>query len=702
MTNTNKFFSTESQLHYCIKLFLIRLDIDVDNKLLDYLFTIQNESDDPNFIRNQLLKLGIATDCQIYEPNQILNPSLYPCLVYSNEHSWLVGSVDNNGEVEFVNSNNRIDNELFNYRRLIISLVQNESRNRSNNILQVIYTSFYEEFKELLFISLLISALTFIVPFYIRILLGVVIPSESITSLILLAIGAIGLLFTFYQLGMQRSKKLASIVARLEYQISSKVFAKFLTLKYKDISLDYASKLERMNQNNSQMMNYIRDELSVALLDMPFLIIYLITIYIFVGNIVLVPLFTLIISTIFIYLSSIHYTAIANVRLRLQNDLAQCAQEIVRLLDNIAATNTSWIWLSRLKGFSAESAQNTININNQKISTQTFLQISTQMMAILTIYFGAQSVMNGGGDINSSLNLLVAIFLVWRLGGSFRFIMRALLKFNSSKERYEHLQTFLMETSENNCDKNENHRYFKINGFVQASNHRIYVKNKSRLNSFGFNGKAVPGELTIITSNEISTSSDVLKSLALLYEQTPGTLYFDGYDAMSLSRTQLNKTISYVNDKPLFPNKPIYDTLNELACKSSEFDLNELLSKLELTKWISNHDSSFTIDANIQTLQISKFPKKILFLLSFVEAFSGDSSIILLDDPTQGMCEHFFSNFIEVLREILVRNKEMKSRTIIIGTRNKTLLKMADSLIIIKRNFQCLQGSPEDLLSRAK
>ena len=214
MTNANKFFSTESQLHYCIKLFLIRLDIDVDNKLLDYLFTLQNESDDPNFIRNQLLKLGIATDCQIYEPNQILNPSLYPCLVYSNEHSWLVGSVDNNGEVEFVNSNNRIDNELFNYRRLIISLVQNESRNRSNNILQVIYTSFYEEFKELLFISLLISALTFIVPFYIRILLGVVIPSESITSLILLAIGAIGLLFKFYQLGMQ-GLKLASIVARL-------------------------------------------------------------------------------------------------------------------------------------------------------------------------------------------------------------------------------------------------------------------------------------------------------------------------------------------------------------------------------------------------------------------------------------------------------------------------------------------------------
>ena len=315
----------------------------------------------------------------------------------------------------------------------------------------------------------------------------------------------------------------------------------------------------------------------------------------------------------------------------------------------------------------------------------------------MTIYFGAQAIISGDVNINNSLNLLITYFIIWRLGGSFRFIMRALLKFNASKERYKRLQEFLTESEDNEYVANQGYQNLRLNGFILARNHRVYVRNKSSLNSFGFSGTAKPGELTIITSKEISTTSEVLKSIALLYELTPNTLYFDGYDAMSLPKKQFNQSISYINDKPLFPNQPIYDTLNNLECIDSEYDLNELLAKLDLSDWVSNHDQQFLLDPNVQTLQISKFPKKILFLLSFVQALSSNSSILLLDDPTKGMCEHFFSKFVQVVEELLINNKVKKTRAIVIGTQNKALLNMADSLIIIKRNLQCVQGSPNEL-----
>ena len=702
MTTTNRFFSTESELHYCIKLFLVKIEIDIDNKVLDYLFSSNKDIHDPNFIRNQLLKVGVLTKCHTYRNNDVLNPSLYPCLVYSDEHSWLVGSIDSSGEVEFVNSTKRIHTDNLGDNKLVISLAERELSNQSQNILQVIYASFFGEFKELLALSFFISTLTFIVPFYIRILLGVVIPSESITSLIFLALGAIGLIFAFYQLGMKRSRKLSLIASRIEYQISSKVFSKFFTLKYKDLNLDYANKLENMNRNNSQLVRYIRDDLAVALLDIPSLIMYFIVVGFFVGNLVFVPIATLLIATIFIYVTSIHYTSISNVRLRLQNDLSRCAREIIRLLDSIYASNSSWIWLSRLKGYAAESARNANKINTQRITIQAVLDVSTQLVAIMTIYFGAQGIISSGENLNSSLNLLVTIFIIWRLGGSFRFIMRALLKFNASKERYKRLNEFLTESEDNEYLNNQANQNLRLNGFITARNHRVLVKNKSTLNSFGFSGTAKPGELTLITSKEISTTSEVLKSIALLYELTPNTLYFDGYDAMSLPKKQFNQSISYINDKPLFPNQPIYDTLNSLEYRGGEFDLNELLAKLDLSEWISNHDREFVLDPNLQTLQVSKFPKKILFLLSFVEALSSNSSIFLLDDPTKGMCEHFFSKFVQVLDELLIKNKANNTRTIVMGTQNKTLLNMADSLIIIKNNSQCVQGSPKDLRSMSE
>ena len=79
----------------------------------------------------------------------------------------------------------------------------------------------------------------------------------------------------------------------------------------------------------------------------------------------------------------------------MQNDLTQCAREIIRLIDSIYTSNTNWIWLSRLKGYSAESAINTIKISNQKIALQALLDGSIQIMAILTIYFGALELMSG-------------------------------------------------------------------------------------------------------------------------------------------------------------------------------------------------------------------------------------------------------------------------------------------------------------------
>ena len=150
---------------------MIKIEVDIDNKLLDYLFSSNGDMHDPNFLRNQLLKVGVVTKCHTYRNNEVLNPSLYPCLVYSQEHSWLVGSINSNGEVEFVNSAKRIHTDDFSDKKLVISIAERELSNQSHNILQVIYASFFAEFKELLALSFFISILTFVVPFYIRILL---------------------------------------------------------------------------------------------------------------------------------------------------------------------------------------------------------------------------------------------------------------------------------------------------------------------------------------------------------------------------------------------------------------------------------------------------------------------------------------------------------------------------------------------------
>ena len=191
--------------------------------------------------------------------------------------------------------------------------------------------------------------------------------------------------------------------------------------------------------------------------------------------------------------------------------------------------------------------------------------------------------------------------------------MNALLKFNSAKERYRHLESFLGEIEDNNFSEAESLKTFKLNGYIIAKNHRIAFKNKSSDCTFNFSGKAKPGEVTIITSNDVSISSEILKSLALLYEVTPGTLYFDGYDAMSYPKNQFNQSIAYVDDNPYFPNGPIYDSLERFNCQDPEFSLNYMLAKLDLSYWVRNHDSKLIADSSTTTLETSQLPKKYSF-----------------------------------------------------------------------------------------
>ena len=140
--------------------------------------------------------------------------------------------------------------------------------------------------------------------------------------------------------------------------------------------------------------------------------------------------------------------------------------------------------------------------------------------------------------------------------------------------------------------------------------------------------------------------------------------------------------------------------LERFNCQDTEFSLNYMLAKLDLSYWVRNHDSKLIVDSSTATLETSQLPKKILFLLSLVKALSSNKRIILLDDPTQGMCEHYFSVFNEFLDELISKNKTTLLRTIIIATKNKTLLQKADSLIVIRNNLSCLQGSPKELISK--
>ena len=689
--------SAEAPMAFCVRLLLQQL---MWTGRSDELFELLG--DDPRQMdlvdaRNLLLRLGYGSRLELLNSWSQLNPGLLPALYISPDNVAYVLSRSSKGELMAANVEGRSDVLLLPTGGQLMLLQDRSSTDRVTLLHQVFYR-FTRRIWVLYAISFAMALLALTLPFYLRAVYNVAIPSASLVSTFWLFLGVVVLFALDWILRQWRSSLLSQFAGRLDALIGVNLVEKLFGLDYRQIETLGQYALSNRFRNLDGLLNYLQGPLALALLDFPFVVIYLAAIAFIAGWLVMVPLVLMVLSGAVVWLLSRYYSGASELNLATGVGIAQAQQELVNRFLEVKLANVEWVWLQRLRGLSAQSTSSSLTINRQVGRLQVITSTTSQLAGVLTLAFGTWLAFSSPQSGAAMGTLIAAMFFVWRVFTPFQQLMNALLRYDAMSKQYTQLDQFFRLRSGSRSSQTSRTTIPRLRGSVLLDNASCRQGNEASLALTRASLTASPGEIVVITGSAGCGKTTVLNVLDQLYPLSSGSLLFDGIDYRQLSSEAIQRNIAYLMPQPEFVPGTVWANLTVMNPDATPAGVRRICDQLQLSDYLDALPEG--LDTELSDAITYQLPNGIRRLMALAQALIKDTPILLIDDLSQGLAPDQFQAVLEALPSLRRCVFSGQPRSVIIATDNKVLLEQADRLCILDKGVTTFQGTADELRAR--
>ena len=690
--------SAEAPMAFCVRLLLQQLQWTGRPEELFELISGDPRRMDLVDARNLLLRLGFgSTQMALRSWNQ-LNPQLLPALYVGPDNVPWVLSRDKAGGVIAGNANGRsLLENLEPGGRLV--LVKERGSNERISLLQQIFYRFTNRIGLLYGISLALALLALTLPFYIRAIYNVAIPSDSRVSTLWIFLGVLVLFGLDWILRQWRATVLAQLGGRIDALVGVGLVEKTFGLDLRQIEAMGRQGLNNRQRNLDSLLGYLTGPLALACLDFPFVFIYLLAIGMMSGPLVLVPLVLMVVSGLLVWSLSRFYAGAAEVNIATGIGLGQAQQELVNRFLEVKLANVEWVWLQRLRGLSAQSTSSSLKLNQQVGRLQVITSTTSQLAGVLTLAIGAWLAHTSGEGAVALGNLIAAMFFVWRVFGPFQQLMNALLRFATMRAQYAQLDQFLrLRPTGRPTAVAHQLSALRLRGSVLLDSAACRVGNENTLALTRASLAVAPGQILAITGQAGCGKSTLLRVIDQLYPLVSGSLLFDGKDYRQLTAEAIQRNIAYLMPQVELLPGTVWSNLTAMNPEATADRVRGLCDQLQLLPIIEALPQGF--DTELTDAVTYQLPSGVLKLMALAQAVIKDAPILLLDDLSQGLTPEQFDAVLALLPSLRRCTFSGQDRAVILATDNKLLLEKVDLLCILDKGVTAFQGTPDELRAR--
>jgi len=690
--------SAEAPMAFCVRLLLQQmLWTGRPDELFELIGSDPRQMDLVD-ARNLLLRLGYGSRIEGLESWNQLNPQLLPALYVGPDNVPFVLSRTSKGELVAGNVNGRVELYSLPTGGRLVFLQDKGSTERVTLLQQILYR-FTNRISVLYGISFVLALLAMTLPFYIRAIYNVSIPSTSVLSTFWIFLGVVLLFVLDWILRQWRTTLLSQLSGRLDALLGVNLVEKLFGLDFRQIETLGQHGLTNRLRNLDGLLAYLQGPLALACLDFPFVVIYLGAIALIAGPLVFVPLVLMVLSGLLVWLLSRYYTGASELNLATGIGITQAQQELVNRFLEVKLANVEWVWLQRLRGLSAQSTSSGLTINRQVGRLQVLVSTTSQLASVLTLAIGVWLAYSSDQGPAAMGNLIAAMFFVFRVFTPFQQLMNALLRFDSMRKQYGQLDQFFKLRSSNRS----------AGALVGAPRMRGSILLDSAACRLGGEGalaitrvslSVAPGELLAITGNAGCGKSTVLRVVDQLYPLVSGTLLFDGKDYRQFSAEAIQRNIAYLMPQSELLPGTIWSNLTAMNPDATVTGVRQICSSLGLLGFLESLPEGF--DTPLTDEVAYQLPNGVRRLMALAQALIKDTPILLIDDISQGLAPDQFQAVLEALPSLRRCTFSGQERSIILATDNKLLLEKADRLCILDKGVTSFQGTAEELRARMK
>ncbi len=533
---------------------------------------------------------------------------------------------------------------------------------------------------------LALSSSIFIMTVYDR-----VVPNKAVDTLMVLALG-VGIAYLFeFTLKMLRSYFVDRAGHRIDMHLGSELFARMLGMQFGKRPASAGSLASQARAYDS-LREFFTSATLAALVDLPFILLFAVVIFMLGGAMVTVPLLVGVFMVLAIgALMQFPIARAVNASYNAANQRQALVVEGIQALETIKTTRSE----SELQSRMEEAVRVTAKADGASRGFSQFALNSTglinHMVQMFMVIMAFYQVIEG----NMTMGAMIAcVMLTGRAMAPMAMVASLISRLQQSRRSLKGLNQ-IMSTPVERGDRDA--QYITVEDFSPT-----IVAHEA---SFAYSEEAEPvvkelefsinpGERVAILGSIGSGKSTLLRMLMGLYHPTGGRIDISGIDLRQLDPTDLRMSTGYVPQNPTLLYGTIRSNLKAGCPWLSDDAIVKALDRAGLGEFINSLPNGVEYEISEGGNTLSGGQRQ---ALSVARALVEEPTMLIMDEPTSAMDLSSERRLLASLKQYM---EDDPQRTMVIATHKRSVLGLVDRIIVMDKGRIIADGPRDKVLKK--
>lgn len=513
-----------------------------------------------------------------------------------------------------------------------------------------------------------------------------VVPNNATDTLTVLAIGILVVFCFDFLMKMLRGYFIDIAAKKTDVLISSNIFEQMMGVRMESRPESVGNFANNMQQFDS-FRDFFTSTTISALIDLPFVLFFLIIIYAIGGYVAIVPLLAV--------------PIVIGMGLLIQGPLNKIVKESYRysgqkhamLFESLAGVET-------VKSMSAEgvlqrkwehvvgmSAKLGTKIRSLSLTAVSFSAWAQQVAGVLVVIVGVYRISAGEMTMGA---LIACTILTGRALAPLAQVAGLLTRYHQSMAALQSLDNVMKMPTERIKGKTPLHRPV-LTGDIEFKHVAFNYPKQDVPALHDVSFLITAGEKVGIIGRIGSGKTTIEKLILGLYQSTAGSILLDGTEISQLDPASVRRNIGYVPQDIILFYGSVKDNITFSTPFADDVSILKAAKIAGVTEFVAKHPQGFDMPVGERGEKLSGGQRQ---AIAIARALILDPPILVLDEPTNMMDNRTEELFKQQIQEV------SKNKTMILVTHKGSLLSLVDRLILMD-NGRIIADGPRDLVLKA-
>lgn len=514
-----------------------------------------------------------------------------------------------------------------------------------------------------------------------------VIPSDSTNTLMVLTIGVVIVYVLELILRTFRAYVVDYAGKKVDLDVSEKVFNQGIGIRMESRPQHTGTFISQLREHES-LRDFVTSAAIFTLADFPFLIIFLLVMWLIGGNLVFVPLVVIPALIIFSALMQWPMMRLSREHIRESNARSGLLIESIEGAETLKTLNAEWRMRRRWRELTELVSGTSMRVKSISNFTTNFASTIQSLLYIAIVALGALMIRDG----NLTAGALIACsILAGRAVAPVSQIIGLLTRIYQVKASAQTLDKIMGMPIDRPSDANFL-MLDRCQGNLSLANVQfsygesdVVALNIPKLD-------IAAGERVALLGRTGSGKSTLLRLLSGLYMPTKGRVLMDGVDIHQIDPSIFRHSVGYMTQDVRLFSGTLKDNLLLGAGDVSDDRLLETAKVTGIDRYLSYHPKGFDMPIYEGGGGLSGGQKQAVGLARLMLA---DPGVFLLDEPTAAMDQQTENEFIQRFSAWLG-----KDRSLVIATHKPSILSLVSRIIVLEQGQVLIDGPRDQVLQQ--